>query len=135
MANSLYPLGRQKWLEGDVAWLTDDIKVALLSATYVYADTDEFLDDLSGVLATSANLSGKTSTLGVADATDVVFASVAVGPAATQIVVYKDTGVAATSPLLVFYDTNSSSVLLNVAPNGTDITAIWSNGPLKMFRL
>jgi hypothetical protein len=134
VANALYPLGRQKFLEGGIAFLTDDIRVVLLEATYTYSDAHEFHDDLTNIVDTSANLTGKDSTGGVADATDVTFPSVT-GPTATQVVVYKWTGVSATSPLIAFYDSDTSAVMLSVTPDGSNIVLRWSDGPLKMFRL
>ena len=76
MANALYGKGREKFLTGDIAWDTDNIRAALVdTASYTVAiDTDEFLDDVpSGArVATSGNLTGKTTNLGVADASNVV---------------------------------------------------------------
>jgi hypothetical protein len=135
MANRLYPKGRQKFLEGSIAWLTDDIRVVLLSATYVYSDAHEFHSSLTGIVATSGNLTGKTSTAGIADAADVTFPTVAAGPPVTQVVVYKWTGVSGTSPLIAYWDSDAAAVLLTVTPDGTDMVLTWSNGSLKMFRL
>jgi hypothetical protein len=135
MANTIHPKGRQKWLEGSIAWLTDDFKAVIVDATYVYSEAHEFLDDLTGVVATSPNLASKTSTDGIADADPSVFSTVPAGPAGTQVWVYKDTGTPATSPLLVYWDADASSVLLSVTPDGGNIQAIWSDGALKMFRL
>lgn len=135
MANRLYPKGRQGFLEGSIAWLTDDIRAVLLSSTYVYSDAHQFHSSLSGVIATSGALTGKTSTDGIADAADVTYPTVAAGPAVRQIVVYKWTGASGSSPLIAYWDSNTSSVMLSVTPDGTDIILRWSNGALKMFRL
>lgn len=135
MANAPYELGLQAFLEGSVAWLTDDIKVVLVDgADYTpNLTTDQFLSDIAagGRVATSGNLAGKTSTLGHADATDVTLSSVT-GDQAEYLVVYKDTGVEATSPLLVFFDTATN---LPVTPNGGDIQILWDNGTDKIFTL
>jgi hypothetical protein len=135
MANALQPKGRQKFLEGSIAWLTDDIKAVIVAAGYVYSAAHEFLNELSNVVATSPNLTGKTSTNGIADANIAVFTAVAPGPPGTQLWVYKDTGTPATSPLIAYWDSDASSVLLSVTPDGGNIRAIWSDGALKMFRL
>ncbi len=42
-------------------------------------NTDDFFNDIPTVVATSTVLSNKTATDGVADATDITFASVAAG--------------------------------------------------------
>ena len=128
MANDLYDKYREKALTGEVDWLTDDIKVALVDAAdyTVNLATDEFLDDISGtaIVATSANLASKTATDGVADAADVTFTAVS-GDVSEALVVYKDSGSAATSPLIAYIDTATG---LAVTPNGGDITVIWPSG-------
>lgn len=135
MANILFDLGRQKFLEGSVAWLTDNIKVVLVdSGAYtVNLATHEFLSDVAGGarIATSGNLASKTSTAGVADAADVTLAAVT-GAVSEYLIVYKDTGTAATSPLLLFVDTAGG---LPVTPNGGDVLISWDNGANKLFKL
>lgn len=144
MANGLYNLSRQKFLapgtlgttSGDaIDWTDDNIKVVLVdTADYtVNLDTDEFFDDIPGaaVEATSANLASKTATLGVADAADITFSGVS-GDQCEALVIYKDTGTAATSPLIAYIDTATG---LPVTPNGGDITVQWDDGTNKIFRL
>lgn len=135
MANVLYDKGRQKFLEGSIAWLTDNIKIVLVD-TALYTPnfvTDEFLSDIAvgARVATSGNLSTKTSTAGVADADDVTFSAVT-GAQSEAVVIYKDTGVAATSPLIGYVD---SATGLPVTPSGGDILIQWSNGSSKIFKL
>ena len=133
MVNALYGKGREKFLSGDIAWDTDNIKVSLVDTrTYTVAiDTHEFYSDLSGVVADSGNLASKTVALGVADAADVTFSSVT-GSSAEALVIWKDTGVAATSPLIAYIDTATN---LPVTPNGGDITVAWDSGSNKIFKL
>tara|TARA_R110002096_G_C14661910_1_gene728367 strand:+ start:52697 stop:53104 length:408 start_codon:yes stop_codon:yes gene_type:complete len=135
MANALYGLGRQKILEGGIAILTDDIKTVLVdTATYsVSIDADEFLSDIAvgERVATSANMSSKTSTLGVFDAADITYSAVS-GDVSEALVIYKDTGVASTSPLIAYIDTATG---LPVTPNGGDITVTWDSGSDKIFKL
>lgn len=134
MASALYGKGREKFLNGDIDWAADDIKVCLIdTGTYsVSIDTHEFHSDLSGIVATSANLGSKTSTLGVADAADVVFTAVS-GSSVEAIVIWKDTGVSGTSPLIAYID--SASAGLPVTPNGGNITITWDSGANKIFKL
>lgn len=134
MASALYGKGREKFLNADIDWAVDDIKVSLIdTGTYtVDIDVDEFHSDLSGIVATSANLGSKTSTLGVADAADVTFTAVS-GSSVEAIVVWKDTGVSGTSPLIAYID--SASAGLPVTPNGGDITITWDSGANKIFKL
>lgn len=126
MANKLYPLGRQRFLEGSIAWLSDTIKVTAVTSAYTQSDAHDFYDDLAGVVVTSSALAGKTSTTGTADANDVTYTAVAAGSTITGLVVWKDTGVAATSPLIAWYDTKADTTAISVATNGGDITVAWS---------
>jgi hypothetical protein len=135
MSNALYDLGRQKFLEGAIAYLTDTIKVVLVdNALYtVNLVTHEFLSDIAvgARVATSPALSSKTSTAGVADAADATF-SLVTGAQSEALVIYKDTGSAATSPLIAYIDTATG---LPVTPNGGDITVQWDNGGNKIWKL
>lgn len=135
MANALYDLGREAFLDGSISWGTDDIKVVLVDgADYtVNLATDQFIDDIAGaaVVATSANLGTKTVASGVADAADVTFTSVT-GDQSEILVIYKDSGTPSTSPLIAYID---SATNLPVTPNGGDITVAWDNGANKIFKL
>lgn len=136
MANTLYPKGREGFATAQINWLTDDIRLVLLDATYVYDDAHDFRSDIAAgaVVEESDLLSGKSATDGICDAADIVVTTVS-GDTITQIAVFKDTGVDATSRLILFYDATASSVLINLIPDGTGVRVRWSNGPLKMFRL
>lgn len=134
MANALYDLAREKFLNGDIDWTAHDIKVAAVDVSYVAnLATDEFLDDISGgdIVATSGNLSSKTTTAGVADAANVTLTTVTGNPI-TQLVIYRDTGSSATSPLIARIDSASN---LPKTPDGTDIDIVWDNGANKIFKL
>jgi hypothetical protein len=133
MADAIYGLSRKGFMDGDIDMLVDDIKVALVdSAVYtVDIDVDEFLDDIASVVATSGNLASKTTTLGVFDAADITFSSVT-GAVSEALVIYKDTGNPATSPLIAYID---GATGLPVTPNGEDIDVAWDNGANKIFKL
>jgi hypothetical protein len=83
-------------------------------------------------VATSANLTTKTTTGGVFDADDVTFTAVATGSTVTQMVLYQDTGVAGTSRLIALFDTVTG---LPIPTNGGDLLVSWSNGASKIFSL
>lgn len=135
MANALYDKGRQRFLEGSFNWLTDTIKCVMVdTAAYtVNLAVHEFLSDVAGSarITTPATLAGKASTGGAADASDVTFAAVS-GPSIEAIVIYKDTGTEATSPLIAYIDTATG---LPITPNGGDIIITWDNGTNKIFKL
>ena len=133
MSNSLYNKGREAFLTGAINWSVDNIKVALVdTGVYSWAAGHQFHSDLSGIVSVSANLTGKDVTDGIADALDVTFSNVAAGGNSEALVIYKDTGVSATSPLIAFIDTATG---LPVTPNNGDIIVQWSNGANKIFKL
>jgi hypothetical protein len=135
MANALYDKGREAFLSGTISWSSDNIKCVLVDAAdyTVNTATHQFLSDVAsgGRVATSSNLASKTVTAGVADAADVTFSAVT-GDQSEALVIYKDTGSAATSPLIAYIDTATG---LPVTPNGADITVTWDNGSNKIFKL
>lgn len=135
MANALYDQARESFLGQNptLDWDTDTIKVALLSAGYTpNLATHQYVSDLgANIVARSSALTGKTVAAGVADANDVTFNAVS-GAQVTRIVIYKDTGSDATSPLICLIDTGTG---LPVTPNGGDITITWDNGANKIFKL
>jgi hypothetical protein len=63
---------------------------------------------------------------GIFDADDTVMTSV-VGDQFEAVVMYKDTGADATSPLIVLYESSPTVIPgLPVLPNGNDVTFVWS---------
>lgn len=135
MANALYGKGREGFLDGSIDWDTDDIRVILIDAAdyTVSIDVDDNLDDIPAAarVAVSGALTGKTVTLGVADATDVTFSAVS-GDVSEALVIYKHTGVETTSRLIAYID---SATGLPVTPNGGDIQVQWDSGANKIFKL
>ncbi|MEU1880313.1 hypothetical protein ABZ470_23640 [Streptosporangium sp. NPDC020072] len=137
MSNTLYDKGREKFLTGAISWASDNIKIYLVRGYTPNTSTHEFLSDITGggggtLVATSANLSSKTTTAGVADAADITYSAVAAGAACAHLVIAKDTGTAGTSPLIGLIDTATG---LPVTPNGGDITVTFDNGANKIFKL
>lgn len=134
MANALYGKGKEKLLSGSINLPADTIKAALVSTGYTAnLSADEFYSTISGfVLGTPQTLGSKTVTLGVFDAADPTFSAIASGSTARGVVLFKDTGVAGTSPLLAYIDVITGFPL---ATNGGDIQILWDNGANKIFAL
>lgn len=125
MSNALYPKWKQALLEfttnNDLDGQT--VKVALVNAGYTYSSADQYFSSVSAsVVGTPQTLGSKTFTDGVFDAADVMFTAVT-GAQAVSLVVYIDTGSAATSPLVAFLDTGITN--LPITPNGGDIGITW----------
>lgn len=134
MSNALYGKGKEKLLSGSINLPSDTIKAALVSSSYTpNFSTHEFYSDISAnVLDTPETLGSKTVTLGVFDAADPTFVAVAAGSTAKAVVLYKDTGLASSSPLLAYIDTITGFPL---ATNGGDVAIQWDNGANKIFSL
>lgn len=139
MANTLYNLGREKFLNGDIDWAADDIKLLLVdidsgATEYTFSQSHEFHSDITAaaIEATSGVFTSKTTAAGVAGALDVVLSAVS-GHECGAIIIYMDDGVAsASSPLIAYIDTATG---LPVTPNDADITIEWDTGSDLIFKL
>jgi len=127
VANAIYGLARQAWANGQINWGSDAIHIDLV-------DTNDFTNSITTFqyrssipvgarVATFGPLTGKTSALGVLDANDVTFPTVT-GDQSEGLIIWKNTGSDATSPLLIFLDVATSG--LPVTPNGGDISVIFN---------
>lgn len=124
MASVVYPKAKEGFLSGGINLLSDTIRAVLVdTGTYTYSAAHDFYNDLSGVVGTeSAAFASKTVTNGVFDAADITFAAVT-GNTAEAIVIFKDTGNAATDALIAYID---SATGLPFTPNGGDCNVTWS---------
>lgn len=134
MSNALYDKGREAFLSGSISWSGDTIAIALIdSGTYtVNLATDQYYSTaVAGLVGTKQTLGTKTVTAGVADAADVTFTAVT-GATVEALVIFKDTGSNATSPLIAYIDTGTG---LPVTPNGGDIIVVFDSGANRIFKL
>ena len=127
MANAIYPKYKEVILGAatNTNLLTGTVKVALVdTGTYTYNAADQFLTSLSGVVGTAQTIGAtKSVTNGVFDGADVTYTAVT-GNSVEALVIYVDTGTAATSPLVAYIDTGVTG--LPVTPNGGNITVTWN---------
>jgi hypothetical protein len=136
-----YGLGLEKVAEGSIAFLTDTIKVAMTTVAYTpNQDTDEFwstpqASEVTGTAYTAGGdaLASKTVTYDAGtnevrlDAADQVWETSTIS-GARRAVIYKDTGSAATSPLLGHVNFGQDE-----ASSAADFTITWSaNGVLRI---
>jgi len=125
MASGLYPKGAAHilGLSTKVDFVADDIK--LLFYVSAFSSAHEFVSDLTGgsIVARSGNLAGKTVTNGVFDANNITLTAVS-GAAFTHVVLYKDTGVDASSVLVAIFDVTTFT------PNGGDVNVVFSGSGL-----
>lgn len=126
MANAIYPLYKQALL--DAAANTDlndlTVKVALIdTGTYSYNSAHEFYSSVTGVVGTPQTIGTTTVANGLFDGDNVTFTAVT-GNSVEALLIYIDTGSAATSRLVAWIDTGVTG--LPVTPNGGDITITWN---------
>lgn len=109
MTNAIYPLSKRDEQQALLNLSSVNIKAVLVDlALYTYSAAHQYLSDIpSGArVALSGNLSGKTfGNDGNFDSNNPTFTAVT-GPTVEAIVLFEDTGVAGTSRLLVYYDTD-----------------------------
>ena len=136
MSNALYTLGKQGLLHGSFVLDSDTIKLALVSSSYSpNIATDQYWSDVNSfVVGVPGAMGSITITNGVFNSAAVTFSAVASGSTVRYFVIYKDTGSASTSPLLVLIDT-TTGVSLPFATNGGDITFTPDSGTNKIFKL
>lgn len=140
MANGFYMLGMKHFALGDIVWKASAgsaIRTTLVDTADYTVDltTHEFRS--TGTIATVAQEETSADmTLidaasdGVVDANDVTFTATS-GDQCEAILVYKNTGAAATDLLLFWWDTASG---LPVTLGG-DVTVAWDNGANKIAKI
>jgi len=130
----VFPSFKKLALDGDIDLLNDTIKCVLIDEdTDTPTTADDYLDDIaSGArIGTPQTLGNKSTDGGVFDADDVTFSSVT-GNTCEGVLIYKDTGDEATSPLIAYLNSGTG---LPVTPNGGDIQVQWDDGTNKIFKL
>jgi hypothetical protein len=127
MANALYPLWKQELAKATANTpLTGTIKVALVdTGVYVFSAAHQFFSSVTGVAGTPQTLTLKTYVNGVFDAADITYTAVSNGAVSCEaLIIYSDSGVAGTSPLIAYIDTGITN--MPVTPNGGDIVVTWN---------
>jgi hypothetical protein len=127
LANALYPLWKEQLLQftANNNLSAGTVKVALIdTGTYTYSAAHQFYTSASAAaVGTPQTIGSKTFTNGVFDGADVTFTAVT-GSSVEALIIYIDTGSAATSPLVAYIDTSVTG--LPVTPNGGDISITWN---------
>lgn len=126
MANAIYPKYKEVILGAatNTNLLTGTVKVALVdTGTYTYNAANQYYSSITGVVGTPQTIGSTTVTGGLFDGNDVTYTSVT-GNSVEALVIYVDTGNAATSPLVAYIDTSVTG--LPVTPNGGNITITWN---------
>lgn len=97
MANALFKKGKEGFLLGEIDFDTAVIKAILVRGYTPDTNTHKFVSDVTGaggtIVATSAAMSSKTGSLGVADAADFVFSAVGAGAACQHVILIQSSAV------------------------------------------
>lgn len=135
MASAHQNITLASFLTAAINLSSDTIKVRLnRTSSHAFSQSDDFLNDLAAAIGTDVTLGSKSIPTtsadgGTFDAADAVFTAVGAGAAIDSLYIYKDTGNAATSPIICFIDGFS------VTPNGGDITIQWQATNPFIFKI
>lgn len=135
MASAHYDHGLESFLTASLNLPSDTIKVRLVRTSgYTFSQAHQYISDVTAAIVTDVTLGSKAtngagSDPGSFDAADATFTAVPSGAAIDALVIYKDTGVSTTSPLIAYIDGFS------VTPNGGDITVSWQNTAPFIFKV
>src|SRR4051812_20081292 len=138
-ANRLYAKYRQALVSYSSAGLsaaidlaTDTIKIAAVTGSYTpNTTTDQFYTAISAnVVGTPQTLTYASSVSGLYKSSNNPAFTVPASTTVTYLVIYKDTGTAATSPLLALFDTGTNIPFTQGSSSGTlnvtmDASAGW----------
>lgn len=124
MADAIYPKYKQALLDGDTNIDINDGTVKVALSTAAYSSAHDFYDDVSAsTVGTPQTIANTTVTNGLFDGDNVTYTAVASGSTVTALIIYIDTGSAATSRLVAFIDTVTGFPLNT---NGGDVTVSWN---------
>lgn len=132
MANTFYPKGAQKVLGAKIDFSANNISAVLVPSGYTYSVAHEFLSEIGGLVGAPVALANNDITGGIFDADDLDFGALAPGNTVKALVLYKDTGAPATSPLLCYLDSVTG---FPFATNGGGVSIPWSDGTAKILSL
>lgn len=120
MSNTAYPLALAHALNGGDLF-PDAATIQALGAGYVYAGTDEFASDLADLLGDAIAFTTPDYTAGIFTADNPTITGLSNGDVITSFVIYNDTGVAGTSRLVGFIDTDSTGAAINYTSDGSNL--------------
>lgn len=145
MPNALYDKARKSFLNGEINWTSDEIRVALVTPAYTpdlanhqYLSQITDSNNNSAILQRSTELESKTSDAGVADSADVTFSSAtnnAVPAGVVKGIVIYQTGTTDSTSKLIAYLDQINGLPITTTSEQTNLTVHWDNGSNKIFKL
>lgn len=129
----LYPSIKESFLTGAVNLLTANVRIQLVSASYIVSTGHHFFSDVvgGGRVGSPRTLTGKVATDGAFGAAAVTFPGLT-GSAIVGAVLYVDSGSESTSPLVCYLDTGNG---LPISPDGGAVTWYFETGTTRIFAL
>jgi len=144
MANAVYPIFKDAAYSGSAnVDLTADTTtngpyVALIdTGTYTYSAAHDFWADVTtagGIIGTPGRIATPTMgsvANGTFDGDNVTFSAVTTTTSVEALIIYRNTGSAATARLVLYENTGVTG--LPVTPNGGDITVTWNASGIIAF--
>lgn len=131
MANALYPVWKQEVMQATSnTSLGGTVKATFadITSAYTYSAAHDFVDDLGANdnpnYGSAVTLGSKTFTSGTFDAADTTFTALSGAADLGAIILYVDSGVEATSRLVLYLDTSITG--MPFTPSGGDVTIQWN---------
>ncbi len=131
MANALYPIWKQEVMQATAnTSLGGTVKQTFVDITsgYTYSSAHDFADDLGANdnpnYGAATSLASKTFASGTFDAADTATTALTGANDVGAIVLYVDSGVEATSRLVLYLDTSITG--MPFTPSGGDVTVQWN---------
>lgn len=135
MASAIYDKAAESFLKGEIALLSDDIRLICVDSADYTPNTasDQYLTSIAagGRVGVSGALQNKAIANRAFDADDITITGVS-GDQFEYVVVYKHTGADATARLIAIFDSGTG---LPFTPSGGDILIKFDSGTNKIFRL
>jgi hypothetical protein len=136
VATTVTSKARDLFRDGDLDWVAHTIKCVLLSSTYTFSTAHDYLDDVTTTARlTTVTLTTTTVSGGYADASDATTSAVTAGHTITQLMIYRDTGLETSSPIICHINTKSDGSALAQATDGGTVTVRWPNTGNYIFRV
>jgi hypothetical protein len=136
----MYTEGIQNIMAGNIDLDTNTFKAVLVDGADYTPDTaaagDDSLADIAagGRVATSASFGGLSVADGVFDANDISFTGSGGEDSCEYVIIYKDSGVEATSYLVCIFDTGTGLPFTPPAGAWT-FNVTWDSGANKIFKI
>lgn len=135
MANAVYPKFKELALGAGGNLSAGTVKATLIdTANYTYSAAHQYYSSVGGSarVGTAVTLGSKTLTDGVFDAADISFTGLSSAPTIEALIIWVDSGVEATSPLVAYIDTATG---LPVSAGATQVDVAFDAGANKIFKL